>query len=80
MPSAEFRARQIARLPRARAVAAGVSDPEQALRNRWTRDELVAEDAVVRADRLGIRVIRVDGSLDGDQLTDLVAEHFAAYL
>ncbi|MFG1648279.1 hypothetical protein ACGFIE_00005 [Micromonospora sp. NPDC049275] len=80
VPTAEFRAHQIDRLPRARAVATGVSDPERALRNRWARDELVAADAVVQAERLGVRVIRVDGSLHGDQLTDLVAEHFAAYL
>ncbi|MGC4877970.1 hypothetical protein ACLQ26_17145 [Micromonospora sp. DT43] len=80
VPTAEFRARQIDRLPRARAVTTGVSDPERALRNRWARDELVAADAVVQAERLGVRVIRVDGSLHGDQLTDLVAEHFAAYL
>ncbi|WP_433129212.1 hypothetical protein ACQPWW_03925 [Micromonospora sp. CA-240977] len=80
VPTAEFRTHQIARLPRARAVAAGVSDPERALRNRWARDELVAADAVAQAERLGVRVIRVDGSLDGDRLTDLVAEHFAPYL
>ncbi len=49
-------------------------------RHRWERDELVAADAVVQAERLEIRVIRVDGSLDGDGLTDLVAEHFDAYL
>ncbi|MBQ1040226.1 hypothetical protein KBX46_28825 [Micromonospora sp. C81] len=80
VPTAEFRAQQIARLPRASIAAAGVSDPERALRNRWERDELVAADAVAQAARLGVRVIQVDGSLDGDQLTDLVADHFAAYL
>ncbi|MFI5926978.1 hypothetical protein ACIA3K_13445 [Micromonospora sp. NPDC051543] len=79
-PTAEFRARQIARLPRARTVAAGVSDPDRALRNRWARDDLVAADAAAQAERLGVRVIRVDGTLDGEQLTNVVEEHFAAYL
>ncbi|MCF0094337.1 hypothetical protein [Micromonospora sp. MH99] len=80
VPTAEFRAQQIARLPRARAVPAGVSDPERALRNRWARDELVAADAAAQAKRLGVRVIRVDGTLDGEELTDVVQEHFAPYL
>ncbi|MEV7329334.1 hypothetical protein [Micromonospora sp. NPDC093244] len=79
-PTAEFRAHQMARLPRASFAVPGLSDPERALRNRWARDELVTADAVAQAERLGVRVIRVDGTLDGDQLTDLVAEHFAAYL
>ncbi|MEU7840027.1 hypothetical protein AB0B39_03560 [Micromonospora sp. NPDC049114] len=80
VPTAEFRAQQIARLPRARAVPAGVSDPERALRNRWARDELVADDAAAQAERLGVRVIRVDGTLGGEELTDVVQEHFAPYL
>ncbi|SCE70917.1 hypothetical protein [Micromonospora saelicesensis] len=80
VPTAEFRAQQIARLPRASVVVARVSDPERALRNRWARDELVAADSVAQSERLGVRVVQVDGSLDGDQLTDLVADHFAAYL
>ncbi|MFJ6164304.1 hypothetical protein ACIQH6_04215 [Micromonospora orduensis] len=79
-PTAEFRARQMARLPRASFAPPGLSDPDRAVRNRWARDELVTADAVAQAERLGVRVIRVDGTLDGDQLTDLVAEHFAAYL
>ncbi|WP_422738169.1 hypothetical protein ACN263_02240 [Micromonospora sp. WMMD729] len=80
VPTADFRAHQIARLPRASVAATAVSDPERALRNRWARDELVAADAVEQAERLGVRVIRVDGSRDGDELTELVEEHFAAYL
>ncbi|MEU1398428.1 hypothetical protein ABZ403_20520 [Micromonospora zamorensis] len=79
-PTAEFRAYQITRLPRASVTLAGVSNPERALRNRWARDELVAADAEAQAERLGVRVIQVDGSRDGDQLTALVADHFAAYL
>ncbi|MEU8152097.1 hypothetical protein AB0B94_00355 [Micromonospora sp. NPDC048986] len=80
VPTPGFRAHQISRLPRANAAIAGVSDPSLANRHRWERDELVAADAVVQAERLAVRVIRVDGSLDGERLTDLVADHFAAYL
>ncbi|MEU8180178.1 hypothetical protein AB0B86_05280 [Micromonospora sp. NPDC049047] len=80
VPTPGFRADQLSRLPRANAPVAGVSDPSRANRHRWERDELVAADAVVQAERLAVRVIRVDGSLDGEGLTDLVAEHFAAYL
>ncbi|MFE9915133.1 hypothetical protein ACFYPG_08220 [Micromonospora sp. NPDC005553] len=80
VPTPGFRAHQITRLPRASAAVAGASDPVLANRHRWERDELVAADAIVQAERLKVRVIRVDGSLDGDGLTDLVADHFAAYL
>ncbi|MGC4771941.1 hypothetical protein ACLQ25_23595 [Micromonospora sp. DT44] len=40
----------------------------------------MAADAAAQAERLGVRVIRVDGTLDGEQLTNVVEEHFAAYL
>lgn len=80
VPSAEFRAYQLARLPRASARLPGVSDPERALRNRVARDELVAADAVARAHELGVRVVEVDGSRDAEAVAALVAEHFAAYL
>ncbi|MGW2626690.1 hypothetical protein [Micromonospora taraxaci] len=80
VPTPGFRAHQITRLLRANSAVAGVSDPSLANRHRWERDELVAADAVVQAERLDVRVIRVDGSLDGEGLTDLVAAHFAAYL
>ncbi|MGC1212909.1 MAG: hypothetical protein WA890_16780 [Micromonospora sp.] len=80
VPTPEFRAYQRERLPRASARHPGVSDPERALRQRWARDELVSADAAARARDLGIRVIEVDGSRDVDEITGLVAEHFAAYL
>ncbi|MEV0427953.1 hypothetical protein [Micromonospora sp. NPDC050495] len=80
VPSAEFRAYQLARLPRASARHPGVSDPERALRNRVARDELVAADAVAQARELGVRVVEVDGSRDAEAIAGLVTEHFAAYL
>ncbi|MEV0809175.1 hypothetical protein [Micromonospora sp. NPDC050200] len=80
VPTAEFRAYQIGRLPRTGAVADGVSDSARAPRNRLARDELVAADAVARADELGIRVVRVGGSRDAAAVTALVEEHFADLL
>jgi hypothetical protein len=44
------------------------------------RDRIVAQDAVDQAQRLGIRVIEVDGSRDAEAIADLVAEHFNDYL
>lgn len=80
VPTPEFRAYQLERLPRATARHPGVRDPERAWRNRIDRDELVAADAVARARDLGIRVVEVDGSRDAETVAALVADHFAAYL
>lgn len=76
----EFRRRQVARLPRAGAIAHQVSDPQLAQRNRVERDRLIAADAVRNAHRLGVRVIEVDGSRDAEAMADLVAEHFAPFV
>ncbi|RSN38862.1 hypothetical protein DMC64_40245 [Amycolatopsis sp. WAC 04197] len=80
VPTDEFREHQLRVLPRAGAVTQRVSDPERAQRNRIARDRLVAEDAVRSAERLGIRVLRVDGSKDAEAIADVVAEHFGPYL
>ncbi|MFI5559574.1 hypothetical protein [Amycolatopsis japonica] len=79
-PTDEFREHQVRVLPRAAEVAQGLSDPERAQRNRIERDRLVAEDAVRSAERLGIRVLRVDGSKDAEAIADVVAGHFGPYL
>ena len=47
----EFRRRQLEQLPRAATVHARVSDPDRAQRNRLERDRLVAEDAILSAER-----------------------------
>jgi len=48
-------------LPRAASVHPNASDPARAQHNRLARDQLVTEDAVRCARRLGIPVIDVDG-------------------
>ncbi|MEO3872208.1 hypothetical protein ABGB18_25625 [Nonomuraea sp. B12E4] len=80
VPSEEFRRRQLRELPRAAAVQHRVSDPGRAQRNRFDRDRLVFEEAAGSARRLGIRVLRVDGSHDADGMADIVADHFSHYL
>ena len=80
VPTDEFRQHQVRALPRAGAIGAAVSDPARAQRNRLDRDRLVAADVVAQARRLGVRVIEVDGSADAEGVTDLVEDHFAAFL
>ncbi|MFA1542307.1 hypothetical protein [Actinomadura monticuli] len=80
VPTDAFRDRQTRELARAAAVGSGVSDPARAQRNRLERDRLVAEDAVRSADRLGIRVIEIDGTRDAEAIAGLVADHFRPYL
>jgi hypothetical protein len=80
VPTDEFRAHQLGVLPRAAAMGHDVSDPVRAQRNRLARDRLVAQDAVRTAERLGIRVLTVDGTHDAEAVADVVADHFGPYL
>jgi hypothetical protein len=79
-PTDEWQERQAVTVRRAGAVSARVSDPARAQRNRIARDRLITADAVSQADRLGTRVITVDGSKGGQEITDQVADHFSAFL
>jgi 2-phosphoglycerate kinase len=80
VPSEEFRQHQLQTLVRAGTFGHVVSDPARAQHNRMARDRLVAEDAVRAARVHGIRVIEVDGSLNAQQICDVVAAQFAPYL
>lgn len=80
VPTDGFREHQLRVLPRAGSMAHQVSDPARAQRNRLERDRLVAQDAVRAAERLGIRVLAVDGTRDADAVADEVADHFGPYL
>ncbi|WP_410645712.1 hypothetical protein [Amycolatopsis sp. lyj-346] len=72
VPTELFRQHQLRHRPDAPAI------PEQ--RTRLTRDRMLAAHAVRAARDLGIRVIEIDGRLDPAGVTDVVAEHFHAYL
>ncbi len=80
VPTPEFHQRQTHVLERAGRIHASVSDPERAQRNRLARDRLVAADAVAHARRLGIRVLKVDGTRPVEMIAGDVASHFSAYL
>ncbi|WIX91988.1 hypothetical protein [Amycolatopsis sp. DG1A-15b] len=72
VPTELFRQHQLRHRPDAPAI------PQQ--RTRLTRDRMLAAQAVRTARDLGIRVIEIDGKLGPDGVTDVVAEHFHAYL
>jgi hypothetical protein len=81
VPTESFRQQQLATIPRARTFPIpGVSDPERAQRNRVERDRLLAEEVVEQAERLGLRVVHVDGQIGADGMVSLVEEHFKSYL
>ncbi|MET9020174.1 hypothetical protein ABZV93_09355 [Actinopolymorpha sp. NPDC004070] len=80
VPTERFRQHQLRALPRARKLGVSVGDPERAQANRVDRDRLLAESAAGAARERGIRVLRVDGSLDADQVATEIAGHFAPYL
>jgi hypothetical protein len=76
VPTDGFRLWQSAHLDRASWSSAVVADVEAAQRNRIERDRIVALDAVSQANRLGVRVYEVDGSVPAEDVADIVAEHF----
>jgi hypothetical protein len=82
VPTDEFREHQIKMLPRAGALSAGLklSDPERAQRNRLERDALIATDLMDSTQRLGLKVLEVDGSVSADGIARVVEEHFGEYL
>ncbi|MGH2587534.1 MAG: hypothetical protein ACRDJE_21665 [Dehalococcoidia bacterium] len=81
VPTEEYREHQLRTLTRAGQFnTAGVSDPERAQRNRVERDRLLAQDVVDSAERLGLRVIMVDGSQGVAGLVELVEAQFRPYL
>jgi len=80
VPSDRFRERQLAQLPRAGRVSLPTSDPDRAQRNRLDRDRLLTTELVGSARLLSLRTVTVDGTLNVDEVADLVAEHFHPFL
>ncbi|MGH2471632.1 MAG: hypothetical protein ACRDG6_04420 [Candidatus Limnocylindria bacterium] len=84
LPTPEYRVRVLAR--RNRDTPAGqrtdgmTSDPERARRNIAARDALLKERIAASCDELGLRWVRIDGSLDLDDSVALLEEHFGPYL
>lgn len=81
VPTEDFREQQVRELPRAgHLLVAGVTDPEQAQRNRIARDRLLAHEVVVSANRLGLRVIMVDGRRSVAEVAAMVEAQFRPFL
>ncbi len=82
VPTEEFLAHQLRTVSRAISFnpETRVSDPERAQRNRLARNQLLAQDVVETANRLGLRVIMVDGSQSSEDLAATVEEHFRSHL
>jgi hypothetical protein len=56
------------------------SDPARARRNIAARDALLKERITASCDELGLRWVRIDGSLDLDDSVALLEEHFGPRL
>jgi hypothetical protein len=81
VPSEDFRQQQLCALPRAGLFpVSGVSDPDRAQRNRIERDRLLARDVVESANRLGLRVIIVDGNRSVAEVAEMVEGQFRPFL
>ena len=55
-------------------------DPERARRNIAARDALLRERIASSCDELGLRWVRIDGSLDLDDSIALLEQHFRPHL
>jgi hypothetical protein len=80
VPTDEFREDQSRNVQRAMRPGTAVSDLQIAQRNRMERDRLVSASAVAQAETHGIRVIRIDGTVDAEGVADTVAMHFQPFL
>ena len=82
LPTPEFRERVLARRRRDTPPATDTmtSDPERARRNIAGRDALLNQRIAESGDELGLRWVRIDGSLDLDDSVKLLEEHFGSRL
>jgi hypothetical protein len=82
VPTEDFLARQLQMVPRAMSFnpETRVSDPERAQRNRLARNQLLAQDVIDSANRLGLRVIMVDGTQGVEGLAELVEVQLRPFL
>lgn len=57
-----------------------MSDPERAVNNHFGRDMIMAAHVVEQAEKLGLTVITVDGSMPAEGVAEAVEAHFGHYL
>jgi len=82
VPTEAFRQHQLGAVPRATGFNPDtpVSDPERAQRNRLERNLILTRDVEREAERHGLRVVQVDGSLGVAGLAALVEAQFRPFL
>lgn len=73
LPTADFRVAALERRGSLTTIADQTSDPERALQNLLTRDEMFTDRLRTEASQLGLRSITVDGTADEAELTRQVA-------
>jgi len=78
LPTPDFRASVLDR--RGGGSATKTTDPERASRNIAERDAILASRIAATCQQLGLRHVRVDGSLPIDESAALLEEHFAPHL
>jgi hypothetical protein len=80
LPTPEYRERVLGRrnrdTPASQRTDGMTSDPERARRNIAERDALLSERIAASCDELGLRWVRIDGSLDLDDSVALLEAHF----
>jgi hypothetical protein len=60
--------------------APGITDPEQAQRNRVERDRILAVEVLDRATDLGLPTLIIDGTSGPAAITETVEEQFRPFL
>src|SRR5207237_1348535 len=82
LPTAEVRERVLARRNRDGPASSDrfTTDPERARRNIAARDALLRERIASSCEDLGLRWVRIDGSLDLDDSIALLEQHFRPHL
>jgi len=82
LPTAEVRERVLARRNRDGPASSDrfTTDPERARRNIAARDALLRERIASSCEELGLRWVRIDGSLDLDDSIALLEQHFRPHL
>jgi len=79
IPTAAFKRASMARRGKP-SFGAQVSDPDQARRNLFTRDMLLAEHIKDQVLSQGYTLYEIDGSHSAEQVTAMLEQHFRAFL
>ena len=77
IPTPDFRQAAFAARDRSQAFWLATADPQRALANLLTRDEIFSDRIAADAARNGLRTLAIDDAPTVDVAADALAEHFA---